>query len=358
MKRLRALIPAVVVAILILSGIIGIVWGFIAALTTFFCMVVAIYIGASWFIYYLAISRKSKKTLVFSAPHNECAPTRTQVNEQRRAEFDHWLRHITIENTSIKSQSGLTLYAHIIRSKPESSRWVVICHGYASSNDENMLFVAQSFHEMGYCILMPDARGHGKSEGKHIGMGWLDRLDIVQWIKKIGDTYNVTDIVLYGVSMGAASVLMTSGEPLPPEVKAVIADCGYTSAMKEILYQMKSYLGISAFLTIHLASLFTRIFAGYWLGEASALRQLAKSKTPTLLIHGSADSFVPPYMLEELYNAARCPKQKMLVEGAGHGQSAIVERTRYWQTINDFLAKLVRLHQHNTNKKPEDYINP
>jgi fermentation-respiration switch protein FrsA (DUF1100 family) len=257
-----------------------------------------------------------------------------------------------VDEISIKSADDLKLHAVIVRNKPDSGRWVVVCHGYADIGKAQMMYIAQSFHEMGYSVLMPDAREKGKSEGDTIGMGWLDRMDILQWIREINMLNNAADnapdnppgnpvdIVLYGISLGAATVLMASGEPLPSSIKAIVADSGYTSAKREFTYQLKMLFGLPAFPIIQVCSLFTRIRAGYWLGEASALKQIAKSITPVLLIHGSADTFVPPSMLDELYESAVCPKQKMLVEGAGHGQSPIVNRQHYWQTISDFIANI------------------
>ncbi|BDP53469.1 hypothetical protein EfmJHP35_13930 [Enterococcus faecium] len=77
----------------------------------------------------------------------------------------------------------------------------------------------QMFHDMGYNVLVPDARGHGKSEGDYIGFGWPERKDYVQWINKVLENNGKSqEIVLYGVSMGAATVMMTSGEKLPDNV--------------------------------------------------------------------------------------------------------------------------------------------
>ncbi|WP_143805201.1 alpha/beta hydrolase, partial [Oenococcus oeni] len=84
--------------------------------------------------------------------------------------------------------------------------------------------------EMGFNVLLPDDRGHGQSMGEYISFGWLDRLDYLQWLKKIIKRVGPkSEILLFGVSMGASTVEMLSGEDLPSQVKCVIADCGYSS---------------------------------------------------------------------------------------------------------------------------------
>ena len=337
MRGIRAIVPVAAIAILLASGIVGAIYGLPAALAVFACMTAAACLVAGWMVFHVAVSSKSDKSVVIMAPQNAIVSDRMLEDAQRRAAFELWWARVTTEDISIQSADGLSLHAIVVRNKPYSNRWVVICHGYAYIGKENMMFIAQAFHEMGYWVLMPDARGHGKSDGGYIGMGWHDRLDIMQWIHEISDRYGVANIALYGISMGAATVIMAAGEPLPPTVKAVVADSGYTSAMKELAYQLKMFFNLPAFPVMHIASLVTRIFSGYWLGEASALRQIAKSKTPALLIHGSADTFVPPSMFDELCHAAGCPTQKMLIEGAGHGQTPIADRMHYWQTIQDFL---------------------
>lgn len=76
----------------------------------------------------------------------------------------------------------------------------------------------------------PAARGHELSEGRYIGMGWLDRRDLMRWISLIVQTDPHARIVLHGVSMGATEVMMTVGEPdLPGNVCVAIEDCGFAS---------------------------------------------------------------------------------------------------------------------------------
>jgi len=338
MRHLGTIILLAVAVVVALSGILAAFCSPVIAAVILAWVTMTACLVAGWLLFRTVILRKSDKSFVLSALYNADVLGQTQEDLQRKAQHDIWRARVAMEEVSIKSYDGLKLHATIFHNRANCRRWVVICHGYAQIGNERLLFVAQTFHEMGYWVLMPDARGHGKSDGDYLGMGWLDRLDVAQWIHEIGRRNNVSSIVLYGISMGASTVLMAAGEPLPSTVKAIVADCGYASVAKECAYQLKAFYSLPAFPIVPIASLITRIFAGYWLKEASAVQQITKSKTPTLLIHGSADLYVPPSMMEELYNAAACPKRKLLVEGAGHGQSAVVDRTRYWQTITDFLA--------------------
>ena len=114
---------------------------------------------------------------------------------------------------------------------------------------------------------------------------------------------------------GAATVMMTAGEPLPPNVRAIVEDCGYTTAWEEFRYQLKKPMACRRFPVLYTADALLRRRAGFSLREASAAAQVAHSRTPMLFIHGGKDAFVPFAMLDEVYAAARCPKEKIC--GAG-----------------------------------------
>ncbi len=149
----------------------------------------------------------------------------------------------------------------------KSDKTVIVAHGYMG-NAETMANYAKMFHDLGYNVLVPDARGHGRSEGDYIGFGWPERKDYVQWIDKIiAETGQSQQIVLYGVSMGAATVMMTSGEKLPNNVKAIIEDCGYSSVDEELAYQLKDMFNLPSFPLIQVTSLITKIRAGYFFGK-------------------------------------------------------------------------------------------
>lgn len=236
------------------------------------------------------------------------------------------------------SEDGLTLTAYRFFDQP-SHRYVIACHGYgnqASGMAEN----AYVFWQMGFNALLPDARGFGQSEGDYAGMGWHERRDIIGWCDYILEEDPQAEIVLYGVSMGGATVMMTAGEAdLPEAVRLVIEDCGYTSVWDEFAAQLDQLFGLPTFPLLDVTSLVTQLKAGWNFKEASALKQIEACTIPVLFIHGEADTFVPYEMVHTLYEAAACPKALFTVPGAAHAESASVDPEGYWGAISDFLAE-------------------
>ena len=240
----------------------------------------------------------------------------------------------------IVSYDNLNLHAYIVNRNNNSNKWAIVVHGYAG-NGKFMSSKAKYFYEMGYNVLIPDLRGHGKSEGDYIGMGWKDRLDIISWINFIIKNNSDSKIVLHGTSMGAATVLMASGENLPSNVKAIIADCAYTSVWDEFSYELETYLNLPSSYVLNVTNIVTKLKAGYSFKEASALDAVKKSTVPILYIHGDSDKFVPYSMMDKLYNATKSQKKKLTVEDAEHANSHLMAPYLYWLTINDFLEKYV-----------------
>lgn len=146
----------------------------------------------------------------------------------------------------LDSKDGLILSAYYLPAEKESHKTVIIAHGYMGQASD-MPQYAKIYHDLGYNVLMPDARGHGRSEGDYIGFGWDERKDYLQWIDRVIKNDPASEIVLHGVSMGGATVMMTSGEKLPENVKAFIEDCGYSSVNGELSYQLKEMFNLPAF---------------------------------------------------------------------------------------------------------------
>ena len=273
---------------------------------------------------------KKYEALIFSKDQREALEKEKAVGEALIEE--------KCEEIEIISKDGLKLKGYQIKTSSDNKKWVIIVHGYLGSSSE-MGRYAKKFMEYGYNVLLVDLRAHGKSEGKYIGMGWLDHFDLELWIQKVLEQDRQAKIILFGVSMGAATVMMTTGEKLPENVKVTIADCGYSSVWDEFKIHLWKIFYLPAFPLLYISSIMSKIYAGYSFKEASSIKQVKKSKIPTLFIHGTKDKFVPYEMLNKIYNNAACEKQKLEIEGAAHAESEIINPTQYWSTIQSFINK-------------------
>lgn len=283
------------------------------------------------FLFNLALNPKASKEMIFNNEINE-------EKELRIIENEKWLqqnsRDIYLNNKKVK------LHSYEVKNEKESKIWVIAVHGYTDSASF-MVDSAKIFLNYGYNVLMPDLRAHGKSEGKYIGMGWLDRVDLMLWIDYLIATYGNIKIILYGISMGAATVMMTSGEKLPSNVRIVIEDCGYTSVWEEFAGKLKTLFHMPTFPALYNANLITKIRAGYSLKKASCVKQIKKSNIPTLFIHGDKDKFVPFYMLDKLYETANCKKEKLVIRNAGHAEAQWIEPEKYWHIVRKFIKRYI-----------------
>lgn len=241
---------------------------------------------------------------------------------------DHWLE-----------TDGEKLYSRLIVPHPESKKWVICVHGYRSYGQRDMAYVASQFSNQHYNILIPDLRAHGQSTGNVIGMGWLDRLDLLKWIQEVVKIEPHAEIILFGGSMGAATVMMTSGEELPASIKGLVVDCGYSSVYDEFGAMLRSAFKLPAFPILTIANIMAKKKVGYSLKEASSVAQLAKNDLPTLFIHGTGDKFVPHQMLYDNMEATNGVKESLIVEKAPHLSSFIYEPEHYFDTVFEFIHR-------------------
>ena len=297
--------------------------------------------GANY-LYNLALNPYTSKDLIFGSDDEDSSDMVSQNETSGISTVDDrtWLlEHSGYEDLFMTSRDGLKLHNYVL-TQSDSNKWMIAVHGYTS---EGILMApyARKFYDMGYNVIIPDLRSHGQSEGDYIGMGWDERFDIIDLVNYIVENNHDAQIALFGVSMGAATVMNVSGEELPSNVKVIIEDCGYTSVWDQFAYQLDDLFGLPAFPMMHTASLVGKLRAGYWIGEASSIEQVKKSITPTLFIHGDADDFVPYFMLDQLYAASNAEKEKLVIEGAGHAKSKDVDPELYWSTITNFLDKYV-----------------
>jgi fermentation-respiration switch protein FrsA (DUF1100 family) len=308
-----------------------------------FCLCAA---GCSAYVFYagavvfsVVFDPGAPKERAFEAyPVNKNGAHAEKARQNDRAWFDE-----RAEDVFIAARDGTKLCGKLFRTKESSApaaRDMVICmHGFRS-NVYQMTQAVARFSAAGWDALAPWQRCHGLSEGAYHGMGYLEHFDALDWAAWAAER-GAENIVLYGISMGAATVLMASGETeasgIP--VKAVIADCAFSSIAEQVGAGVKRVYP-KAYPVINAAgSLVTKLRAGFFWKDGACTEYVQHSPLPKLFIHGSADTMVPPDALQKLFNAAREPKQKLEVPGAEHASSYIEQPALYWGAVDSFLRE-------------------
>jgi uncharacterized protein len=291
---------------------------------------------ASFYFYDLAIKTGPKEFLQGNKDLEVSAETMDVLLE---GSWRDWVANQDFERIEMTSRDGLTLQGYFLEAEEPTNKLVVAAHGYLGRGSDMGLFGQYYYEELGYNFFTADARGHGRSEGDYIGFGWPDRLDYVDWIDLLIERLGPdTEIILHGLSMGAATVLMTSGEELPSNVKVLIADSPYTSVQELFSYQVTRMFNLPPFPVINTTSLVTKVKAGYSFTEASALKQVKNTNIPVLYIHGNKDTFVPTSMSHELYVNTQ-NAELVIFDGANHGESFVIDEERYIEVLNEFLEE-------------------
>lgn len=259
---------------------------------------------------------------------------------QRMKEAQKWIEEHTAETLEITSFDGLKLRALYLPSDLETPKGTVLAfHGYRSLATVDFALEAEFFHDLGYRVVLPYQRSHGLSEGKYITYGAKERFDCRDWANYLEKRFGPEDLFLMGISMGSATVMMASDLELPPSVRGIVADCGFTSPWEIMKHVSRRDFRLPAFPLLYILDLFTRVRAGFALREADSRISLSRTKLPVLFLHGGEDDFVPVSMTEENFKACRGEKEKYLVPGAVHAQSFAADTAGCEEKIAGFLKK-------------------
>ncbi len=293
------------------------------------------------FFYELAIKRGPKDYLQNNADLEVSDET---MDLYVNGGWTEWVSEQPFEKLTMTSRDGLQLNGYFLAAEKPTDKLVILTHGYLGNAKQMGLFGIFYYQELGYNIFMPDARGHGESGGTYYGFGWPDRLDLIDWTNLLLDKLgSKTEIAYHGLSMGAATVLMASGEEeLPDQVKAIIADSPYGSVYQLFAYQMNRMFHLPAFPLLDSTSLITRLRAGYFFREANSLKEVEHTDVPILYIHGKADTFVPVANAIELYENTSSSTELLLVDGANHGESYAKEPDVYKAKVRQFLENTMK----------------
>lgn len=251
-----------------------------------------------------------------------------------------WLEENQAADIYTTSHDGLRLHALWIPAE-NAKGTVVMAHGYRSTMLVDCHLGFELFHRLGWNILVPEQRTHGQSQGRFITFGVKESRDMMGWLQYHNRQLSDGPVLLFGISMGASTMLYLADKVLPDNVKGIIADCGFTSPAAILSSVYRNVIHLPSVPTLWAAGIFTKLMAGFSLWEQDTRKILPNSRLPILLIHGTDDGFVPCEMTVQAYRACREPKELLLVDGAEHGLSFLKDGYRYTAAIMDFIKKYI-----------------
>lgn len=299
------------------------------------CLISAVLLGGAWYAYRVAFySPPRTGELKPNVKGPQYDPYRKEMSR-----IYHQLADRPCQYVSITSYDGLTLsgrYYHVKDGAPLDIGF----HGYRSSPMTDFSGGSELSFEMEHNLLLVDQRAHGKSEGRTIAFGVQERQDLLKWVNYAVERFGAdVKILLYGVSMGGATVLMASELPLPPNVKGIVADCPFASPIDVILHVGKD-MPVPDWLIRPFAILGAKIFGGFDLTEADARESVRHTTVPILIIHGEADHYVPCELSDI---AASNPDMvtRYTFPEADHGICYLVDTPRYKKIVSAFVRNVL-----------------
>ncbi len=248
------------------------------------------------------------------------------------------MKELPFKEVEITSSDGLKLVADYYDFGKEKT--AICMHGYHSLPLNGFSVVAERFIKQGYNVLLPFQRAHGKSEGKYMTYGLKESDDLLKWIDFISAIPSCEKILVYGISMGGATVGIASSEITSKKVKALVIDCGYTT-VDALLWHIVEERNLPGKLFIPGISRLVKRRIGMGFTDADTEKSLCKNKIPTLFIYGDCDKTVSKECIEKNYSACKAEKDLLIVEGAGHSVALISGGEDALCRFDDFVNKHV-----------------
>ena len=299
---------------------------------------------AGWYMYRFAIVRNPKMQKDAWVEEPKTFADLTEEDFAKIVRDVHYLREFPKERITIESHDGLKLAGHLFA--VENPRGLVLmAHGYRSSAPFDFSGAVQDFNALGLSCLLMDQRAHGYSEGKYIGFGAAERYDVVKWAQYAEKRWPDLPVVMDGVSMGAATVVMGCSVGYPKNVRAIIADCGYTTPGAICRRTLKRWFKLPPFPVYYAAKVFVKLMAGYDLDgvstEEAIRKMLRENPIPVLFAHGKKDDFVPCTMSEENYAlfGETGLAELFLVDNADHGLAYVRDKAGYTEALMRLFGK-------------------
>ena len=296
--------------------------------------VAALVLAASYVCFYIAfyVPEKNKK------PKAEFELPEGKIYEPYADAMIGWMKEVRAmpqEELQITSFDGLTLRGKYYEYAPGAPIELMF-HGYRGAAERDLCGGVQRCFKLGHSALLVEQRASSRSQGNVITFGLREHRDCLRWAEFAQEKFGEdAKIILCGISMGATTVLMAAGEELPKCLVGVLADCGFSSA-KEIICKVLRQIHLPQKLFYPLIRLGAKLYGGFALEQADATQAMTRCRLPVLFFHGTDDDYVPWQMSQKNYDACASRKKLVLVPGAGHGLSYLLDPQGYLAAVREF----------------------
>ena len=271
---------------------------------------------------------------------NEITTPDGEIYDPFRDDMIRWIqeaRQMETQDFYITSDDGLKLHGRFYEFAAGAPIELMF-HGYRGNAERDLSGGAQRCFCLGRSALLVDQRTSNESDGHVITFGIKEHHDCLRWIDFVISHFGPdVKIILTGISMGATTVMMAGGHPLPQNVIGILADCGFNSA-KDIMHCVISDMGLPPRVCYPFVKLGARIFGHFDLEADTAESAMKRCSVPIIFFHGEDDDFVPSWMSRKCYDACNARKKIVFVPGAGHGLSYPVAPELYLSALRDFFG--------------------
>jgi uncharacterized protein len=223
---------------------------------------------------------------------------------------------VRYEALTIPTRDGERLHAWLLPADTPRAR-ILYFHG----NGGNLSVWAPILAGLtphGYTVLAFDYRGYGLSTGRPSERGLYRDVDAVLdrgW----RDADRRTPIVYWGRSLGTAMAAYAASIR-PPD--GLILEAGFPDA--RALVRSSPPLA------------FLALFSSYHFPTAELMRQVP---SPTLVMHGDADTVVPFALGRALFDRLAGPKQFVIIRGGDHNDATPPDAPAYWGAVDAFISR-------------------
>ena len=223
------------------------------------------------------------------------------------------MQDVWIEFTSDASGKAERLHGLWLRHTKASAPVLLYLHG-ARWNVAGSSGRIRRMQELGFSVLAIDYRGFGRSSAGLPSEATAAEDARAAW-NWLAEQHPDKPRYIFGHSLGGAIAIDLARQV--PDEKGTIVEGTFTSIPDVVSTFKWGWLPVSPLITQRFES----------------IRKVADIGSPLLVVHGSDDSLIRPTLGRQLYEAAREPKQFVLVEGGSHHNTNSVGQRQYREAV-------------------------